>query len=216
MAPADLRWKQVVRSLATYYPNRMIDILIFSNTDRFSLVHRDDVDPVKLIDPNLADGPWIAGGAPLRWFQHTAVGAADIDVYCKTAEQASALTEKLKKAALFVASSANADTFKYQIGAMSWTIQVIIISYFDSIKSVIHSFDLSVCQIATTGAEWVVGEHTVPDIRSRVCRLINTATPALGSRVVKYWVYGYTPTPDTLSALRASDDIRWDIASGYD
>ena len=53
----------------------------------FPCVHRDDSEPLSIIWPDLKQGPWIAGGACLRWYQCQPVGENDIDIFCSSAEQ---------------------------------------------------------------------------------------------------------------------------------
>ena len=57
----------------------------------FPTVHRADSEPVTLIWPDIERGPWIAGGAPLRWWQGLPVGESDIDVFCANKQQADAV-----------------------------------------------------------------------------------------------------------------------------
>ena len=40
----------------------------------YPTVHKEDQLPVNIIMPDLNTGPWIAGGACLRWFQNNPVG----------------------------------------------------------------------------------------------------------------------------------------------
>ena len=62
----------------------------------YPTVHYEDQLLVNIISPDLKDGPWIAGGACLRWFQNQPVGEhSDIDVFCKNEKQAQKLIKKL-------------------------------------------------------------------------------------------------------------------------
>ena len=62
----------------------------------FACVHNSDQEPVNLILPNLKEGPWIAGGAALRWYQDQSVGDSDIDVFCSSEEQALRIIDYIK------------------------------------------------------------------------------------------------------------------------
>jgi len=69
---------------------RPVDII------EFPCVHKDDSEPVSIIWPDIQQGPWIAGGACLRWFQGQPVGESDIDIFCSSREQAESIVERIK------------------------------------------------------------------------------------------------------------------------
>ena len=62
----------------------------------FPTIHRDDSEPLTIIWPDINQGPWIAGGACLRWYQGQPVGESDIDVFCANAEQAQRIINEVK------------------------------------------------------------------------------------------------------------------------
>ena len=78
------------------HPNygKSIDVI------EFPTVHRADNEPVNLIWPDIDHGPWIAGGAALRWYQGLPVGENDIDVFCADTKQAADVIENIKSYAL--------------------------------------------------------------------------------------------------------------------
>jgi hypothetical protein len=49
-----------------------------------------------LIQPNLETGPWIAGGAVLRWLENKPLGHHDVDVFCKDHQQFLKIVERLE------------------------------------------------------------------------------------------------------------------------
>ena len=177
-------------------------------------VHKGDVEPVCIIQPNLENGPWIAGGACLKWFQGLPVGGSDIDVFCKNAIQAQQVIERVKSYGRFHVKfqSENAVTLEYHrkddLGA-SWTIQVITRRYFADIREVINNFDITVCEVATTGNEWELGPFTARDIREKNLRFKMPIQPDAPKRLLKYWIYGYRPVEGTLEAIRENPDTRW-------
>lgn len=175
----------------------------------YPVIHVDDWLPVTAIDPDMKDGPWIAGGAALAWFKKTSVGIhKDIDVFCRDEEQAKKTINRVMK--VFNVSkhnifeSDNATTIPVAKGELNWKIQVITCRYFKSIHDVISSFDISVCQVATTGYEWILGDNTAKDIRQNNLRF-NTITSQSIKRLVKYWTYGYIPVEGTLEKIQQSD-----------
>ena len=187
----------------------------------YRTVHQTDQLPVNIIDPSLKKGPWIAGGACLRWFQNTPVDKSDIDVFCRNELQATMLIEHINHIGLSnysngysteVIKTDNACTFKINANGQEWKIQVITCKYFNTIQDVIDHFDISVCQVATTGNEWILGEKTAKDIHERNLRFnrINKHAP---KRLIKYWIYGFNPVPGTIEEIQRNTDISWDYAN---
>jgi len=184
------------------HPNhsRAVDILIFP------CCHNDDNEPMTLIAPSIKEGPWIAGGAALRWYQNQPVAESDIDIFCASEEQANRLIEHIKSYGRYTTKyeSDNATTLSYYSKEHNkeWTLQVIKRRYFRSLKEVIDNFDISVCQIGTGGNEWLLGNDTARDIRERNLRMCIPLQPDAAKRLAKYWTYGYRPVNGLLSAVQ--------------
>lgn len=197
-------------------PKKQLSKNLFS----YPTVHKEDQLPVNIIKPDLKSGPWIAGGACLRWFQNKSVGKhSDIDVFCKNEKQAIRLMEYIKDGiglsnfngnSSYTFKSDNAHTFTIHAENREWKIQVITCKYFDNIQDVIDNFDLTVCQIATTGNEWVLGEQTAKDINERNLRFrhITKQTP---KRLIKYWTYGFTPVPGMIETIQQHENCSWNF-----
>ena len=192
---------------------------------KYQTVHPDDQLPVNVINPDIDKGPWIAGGACLRWFQNIPVGEhSDIDVFCKNEKQAEKLIDYIKHIGLsdyshghshVVIKTDNACTFNINANNKNWKVQIITCKYFDTIKEVIDHFDISVCQVATTGNEWILGEMTVKDINSHSLRF-NHITKQAPKRLIKYWTYGFNPVEGTIEAIQEFKDSSWDFAGADD
>lgn len=177
-------------------------------------VHPNDTEPVSIIDPDMDSGPWIAGGAALRWYQNLSVGENDIDVFCSNARQANKIISDIKRFNRYHIKhqSENAVTIDYHRRDKwedKWTIQVITRKYFDSLQSVIDSFDITVCEIGTAGQQWMMNKETARDIRSKTLRLKKPYNPDSVKRLTKYWIYGYRPAEGTLDDLVDNDRILW-------
>lgn len=172
----------------------------------FPCCHRDDSEPMTIIAPTLKEGPWIAGGACLRWYQNQPVGESDIDIFCSSPEQAERVIEHIKSYGRWSTKyeSDNATTLSYYSKDRNkeWTLQVIKRRYFCSLKEVIDNFDISVCQIGTGGNEWLLGDETARDIRERNLRMYFPLQPDAAKRLSKYWTYGYRPVKGLLSAVQ--------------
>ena len=187
----------------------------------FPTVHRADSEPITLIWPDIERGPWIAGGAPLRWWQGLPVGESDIDVFCASQAQAEVIIERIKEFGRWTRKydSENATTLSYwskKDSSKIWTIQVIKRRYFTSLEEVIGNFDMTVCEIGTCGNNWVLGKQTAKDIRERNLRMNLPLTPDALKRMVKYWTYGYRPVPGLLEAVQNNPIAKWEFALDED
>ena len=187
----------------------------------FPCVHRDDSEPITLIWPDLERGPWIAGGAALRWWQGQPVGESDIDVFCANREQAEAVIERIKEYGRWTRKfdSDNATTLSYwskDNDRKTWTIQIIKRRYYKTLQEVIDSFDMTVCEIGTGGNNWLLNKMTARDIRERNLRLKMPLQPDAVKRVVKYWTYGYRPVPGLLEAVQNNPNAKWEFALDED
>jgi hypothetical protein len=186
----------------------------------YPVIHRKDLEPVSIIEPDLKQGPWIAGGACLRWFQNQPLDDSDIDVFCRDSIQADEVIDRIKSYGRYHIKyqSENAVTFDHwaTAGGDRWTIQVIRRRFFKDIREVIDSFDISVCQVGTTGTEWILGPNAARDIRERNLRFKMPLQPDAPKRLTKYWVYGYRPVEGTLEAIQNNPDTRWTYSQEED
>lgn len=175
---------------------------------RVPCCHNEDQEPVTIIWPDAKHGPWIAGGAALRWYQGLPVGENDIDIFCSSAEQVQQVIDNIKSYGRFSTKfeSENAITLSYhgKDGLKYWTLQIIKRRYFKDLQDVLDSFDITVCQIATGGQEWVMGKHTARDIREMNLRMNIPLQPDAAKRMAKYWTYGYRPVEGLLEAVQTN------------
>jgi hypothetical protein len=193
--------------------------IISIDVKKHMTVHLDDREAVTIIEPNLETGPWIAGGAALRWYQNMPVGESDIDVFCKNTQQADALIDRIKSHNRFIVKyeSNNATTIQHlSSDGKGWTIQIIKKRFFNSLEEVIDNFDITVCQIGTSGNEWILGDNTAKDIREHNLRMRLPLQPDAPKRLTKYWIYGYRPVPGLLDEIQNNPNTRWKFTSDED
>lgn len=175
----------------------------------YSNVHHNDIIPVWLIDPDIEHGPWIAGGAALKWYLGCPVGQSDIDVFCKTQEQSNLLMDHLSElsSCTIESETENAITFQFvpESGIM-WKIQIIIRNFFERAEDVIDAFDITVCKIVTDGNSILLGKNTAADVRKKVLKFTGIPKKSDVKRLVKYWTYGYRPDQDTLKFITDNID----------
>ncbi len=186
----------------------------------YKTIHEQDREAVTVISPSLEKGPWIAGGACLRWYQGMPVGENDIDVFCKDAVQAAKVIEQIKSFGRYSTKyeSDNATTLSYgnAKGDRRWTLQVITRRYFNSLKDVIDNFDITVCEIGTCGNEWELGAFTARDIREKNLRFKLPLQADAVKRLTKYWTYGYRPVEGTLDYIINNPTSKWEYAIDED
>jgi len=184
----------------------------------FPTIHRDDSEPLTIIWPDINQGPWIAGGACLRWYQGHPVGESDIDVFCANAEQAQRIIDEVKSYGRHSVKfqSDNATTLSYHSKddySKSWTIQIITRRYFSSLDEIINNFDITVCEVGTAGNEWKLGPFTARDIRERNLRFRLPLHPDALKRLTKYWAYGYRPVEGTIEAIQNNPNANWQFGA---
>ncbi len=184
----------------------------------YPTIHSADREPVSIIAPDFDKGPWIAGGAPLRWFQGLPVGENDIDVCCANAIQAGEVVERVKAYGRdhVKFQSENAITLSYhnkEDYSRNWTIQIITRRYFSSLQEVIDNFDITVCQIGTDGNGWTLGQSTARDIREKNLRMHQPLQPDALKRMVKYWTYGYRPVDGLVESVQQNPVGKWQFGA---
>ena len=180
----------------------------------FKVIHRDDHEPVTIINPDMEKGPWIAGGAVLRWYQNQPVGESDIDVFCANAKQAADVVNAVKSQGRYSVKyeSENAVTLSHwakENPSKSWTIQIITRRHFVNMKDVLDNFDITVCQVGTAGDEYVLGKTTAKDIREKNLQFNRPLQPDALKRLVKYWTYGYRPVDGLLEDIQNNPNAVW-------
>lgn len=182
----------------------------------YATVHFRDLEPVSIIQPNVTEGPWIAGGAALRWYQNVPVGDTDIDIFCATPKQCYEVIDRIKSYGRYTVKheSENATTLEYYpydktSGVDRWILQVIKKDFYTDLQAIIDRFDISVCQIGTAGDELVIGEYTARDVRERNLRMSMPLHPDAVKRLTKYWTYGFRPVPGLLEAIKDNPQGKW-------
>jgi len=180
------------------------------------LIHPNDAPVLEFINSNWKHGPWIAGGAPLAWYNGEQI-TSDIDVYFKDENSFDEMQKSLNlgdtdesmvgKVTLgkigltdvhVIFISKNAITVRYK---EKWTIQFIKHSLYNTPQDIINNFDISVCQIVTNGVNDIhCGKNTLRDIHTKTLRIENYR-PECISRLVKYMAYGYKPVKGTLDNI---------------
>ena len=193
--------------------------------NKYPTVHEQDWPALDIIQPNLKDGPWIAGGSCLKWYQGQPVNMSDIDVFFRDAFQMRRVMNRIEDTKRFHIKhrSKNAVTYDYSTPIESieetstvFTIQLIQHSYFNSAQEVIDKFDFSVCQVATCGEEWILGEHTAKDIRTRSLRAVGEIKGDVAKRLTKYWVYGYRPVDGLMNDIISNPNTRYKFSQDED
>ena len=109
-----------------------------------------------------------------------------------------------------ICSSERAETYEIQFFGSTnpHKIQLIKARYHEDYTDLVNTFDISVCQVATDGVHWYVGEHFIKDMRERRLRFVHQNAYSL-KRMIKYWAYGFTPDDETIQSVIDYKDTMW-------
>lgn len=180
------------------------------NAKVFKVIPKNDADMLSFIDPNLSDGPWVAGGTALNWY-NGAEASSDIDVFFSNREQFDEMNNKINRirhcSTLF--HSKNAITYGIESSShKTFKVQLICKEFYDSAESVLNNFDMTVCQVLVAfdkdgNLKFKFGDDTRDDIKHKRIRLTytNDVREHQLKRVIKYMGYGYIPESGLMDRL---------------
>ena len=181
------------------------------------------------------DGPWIAGGAALAWYKGETIDSlTDVDIFFANKDnfdwvdkifndvltnpndKLDDFSKLFSKDVLvgtnpYIHRSHNATTIRFSIQTKIYTIQLIKARFHDNIQSVIDSFDISVCKVATDGKHFYLGENTAHDINNKILRYDGEFKMNSLPRILKYQTYGYKPTDELVQRMRDSESLYTEI-----
>lgn len=185
-----------------YVKNNVFDISFKYQDKKMVIVHKEDTPAVLLIQPDMTNGPWIAGGAVLNWFNGEAVQENDIDVFFHDLHQFDETFGRLmRNHGNIIYTSDNAVTLSITLNNKPTQIQLIRKNWFNNAKEVIDRFDITVCQLVTDGFELVLGEDTAEHIKQRSLVLTKEPNRSIVKRILKYITYGYLPDPKVMQEI---------------
>lgn len=190
----------------------------------------DDVYLRKLINPDLVNGPWIAGGAVIQWIRGEPVRSHDVDVFFKNQQQYQTLEKFFQEATVsaygypngavdryddcnLLFSSNNAKTFKYQ----HWKIQLIKTKFFDSVDELLDYFDITACKVASDGENWYTSHpNTLQHINDYILDMDEIRPETAIKRLFKYWTYNYQPTADLIERIQQTPNLEHNFSNTTD
>lgn len=180
-------------------------------------IPKADRDIIALIQPSMEDGPWIAGGACLHWIQHpnqSVAGVSDIDIYCKNERQIRNVRRRLSLCCTESYETKNAVSFVKNVVVDStpyvYTIQIIKITVGQTAESIVDTFDIEACKVATDGIDMYASEQTLSDIQDKIIRIYLIREESV-RRILKYMIKGFSLDPTTYKRLGNTQDIVWDF-----
>lgn len=150
---------------------------------------------------DMENGPWLAGGSARKLFYNIPTNLSDFDIYFKDANQyqkfADILSNDYHSSDLVEwGLTQYSKTYKLRYGyKQEYDVQLIKNKFYDSPHDLINDFDITVCQFATNGTDFIVGETTLHDCEYK---LININKPidthGMLQRITKYIAYGFKPS----------------------
>jgi hypothetical protein len=187
---------------------------------------------LEIIKPDLDNGPWIAGGYPMRIYSGMELITSDIDVFFKDQQQLEShqkffndychplvscfdFSEKPPeiKTRFNKFSTTNADTYTDEHGNK---IQLIFNVFHKDLNSIFDHFDINLCKIATDGKIFIANESTYHDIENKILNFSKIQSSSL-KRFTKYVKYGFKPSKETIEAIYESrSKLSYDFSNDID
>lgn len=152
------------------------------------------------------EGPWLCGGSVRRVFDNDSLKHTDFDLFFRSPTQKNECgTFLLGLGAQKEAENDKNTTYylprkKFDLGdggppitRPEMKIQLIHIVYYETLESVLESFDFTICQFGYDGTRYVVGPWSLSDLatKSLVPHKLTFGVSSL-RRVLKYTNQGYT------------------------
>jgi len=188
-----------------------------------------DQEIINFIQPNMATGPWIAGGSVIQWYRGEAVGFHDIDVFFRDEQQFLSLKNKCNtidryymfdsdddtienvnntvdltpaQLSIMVFNSQFAETYKIN---NTHTVQLIKSRFYPSVTEILKHFDIVACKLATDGKYCFTNHpNTINHIERYILDMEDLVPESAIKRLLKYWAYGYQPTAELLDRFQNS------------
>lgn len=196
-------------------------IVDFNNFDNFfkpkiKTVVESDQEVFALLNLHNFDAV-VAGGAALSWYDNQPVGSKDIDIWCKDQKNQTALSQLfMEKGYRKSFDSDNAETYDIFVkDKHNYRIQIIKNRSYNTVEELIHSFDITVSQIATDGKTWWLGDNFIRDFKNRKLVLTKIHKTSI-KRLIKYWIYGFQPDDIALQMIIDNPDSCWDFSTSTD
>ena len=168
-----------------------------------------------LLQLNMKTGPWLAGGMLQKLYHTYQPGLSDWDLWFANVAQFNSAYSSLMALDSKPIKTLNAVTFNIKWREEKYKVQLIKTEYFNCADDVIDKFDFTVCQMITDGFSMKVGEHTIADLKSKTLRLTeNAVKEGIGTRMIKYMVYGYMPSVNTVNQIQQTDSSKWATKNG--
>lgn len=158
------------------------------------------------LELDMENGPWLAGGAVRKLYFKEMIGNSDWDIWFSSMNQYQNTLSKIEnlRIADLKHTSSNAKTFQLD----GHKVQLINRNFYPSVQELLNSFDMTICQFATDGAKFKVGDESIQDCQNKIIRIRkNIINPGIMKRITKYIVYGFYPTQEILNQIESNKDI---------
>lgn len=180
---------------------------------------------VNIIEPDLDDGPWIAGGA-VRWLKNGGRIHTDVDVFFKTETQYTQCNEKLQFYLKRHHSSNNAVTYYGLLSTQRTArgnlfydrpVQLIRRQFYLYVEDMLEDFDFDCCKLVTDGDIVIAHKNWEDSTLIFDPYHSNDRASRLPVRLVKYLSYGYKIDQESLKKLNdyAQKSNEFCIKTGY-
>jgi len=168
---------------------------------------------------DIENGPWVAGGIMRRILTSQFNDPHDIDVFFASTEQQKTVGKLIrerecsfmKKMGMVI--SEEPPEFGLMVAQCSHQpgLQLIKEHLYGDLPSLFSSFDFTICAMATDGKVIRCHDRALGDIRDKLLFFINGDVTSPG-RVIRYFCYGYEPSPGVLDILiRSPEQIYYSV-----
>lgn len=169
-----------------------------------------------LLHLDMKTGPWLAGGILQKLYHEQEPGNSDWDIWFSSYEQFDKTKDILTTHNPNFYQTKNALTFTITYNNVKYKVQLIYVNFFNSPDEIINQFDITVCQMVTDGYTLTLGPDTAIDLKKKRLRTTyNNFKPTLLKRIIKYMVYGYTPSVELMNQIKQIQDWDTDNDDGY-
>ena len=159
---------------------------------------------------DMMHGPWLAGGSLRKLCINQSINYSDWDIFFKDDKQFKNAVFKVKNdpSSVLIYESKNALTYTFEpyndsVNYYPLHVQLINRKFYQSVEDLLNDFDFTICQYASDGLTIQLGKTSYIDEKHKILNsnIQCFDRPGFVKRLIKYIVYGYTPTPELLKMI---------------
>jgi hypothetical protein len=178
-----------------------------------------DQEIVDAVQPNIDQGPWIAGGSVMCWTRPQLNWDYDVDVFFRDDQQYNQVKQRLDQAGLAsVHSSEMAITYQYCTEWSSRGRRVQLVKLLEpSVHQLLNHFDISACRVVSDGQRaWALDAECWRDLTCQQLQFLRLIPETAVRRFLKYRARGFRATQDTVRQIQNLPELCVNFAGNND